>query len=146
MHKLLIVAKIHNFFSTCTHPVFNLLLFSSSVTSAFSLNVNPNRLSTEGYCSSSQKRRQIFRYWGAADFELHVAMPISESGLLIIVVTCCGLYTFAWRFGWLIPALHLGAANGPCMAALWFYWKLIDQLTFLPMQHQKILFFHIFVT
>uniref|UniRef100_A0A8C5I3W5 R3H domain-containing protein n=1 Tax=Gouania willdenowi TaxID=441366 RepID=A0A8C5I3W5_GOUWI len=24
-------------------------------------NVNPNRLSTEGYCSSSQKRRQIFR-------------------------------------------------------------------------------------
>uniref|UniRef100_A0AAQ5ZS50 R3H domain-containing protein n=1 Tax=Amphiprion ocellaris TaxID=80972 RepID=A0AAQ5ZS50_AMPOC len=28
---------------------------------AFSPNVNPNRLSTEGYCSSSQKRRQIFR-------------------------------------------------------------------------------------
>uniref|UniRef100_A0A8D0A885 R3H domain containing 2 n=1 Tax=Sander lucioperca TaxID=283035 RepID=A0A8D0A885_SANLU len=27
----------------------------------FSPNVNPNRLSTEGYCSSSQKRRQIFR-------------------------------------------------------------------------------------
>uniref|UniRef100_A0A7N8X330 R3H domain containing 2 n=1 Tax=Mastacembelus armatus TaxID=205130 RepID=A0A7N8X330_9TELE len=28
---------------------------------SFSPNVNPNRLSTEGYCSSSQKRRQIFR-------------------------------------------------------------------------------------
>ncbi|XP_032369316.1 R3H domain-containing protein 2 isoform X3 [Etheostoma spectabile] len=34
---------------------------NSPVTPAFSPNVNPNRLSTEGYCSSSQKRRQIFR-------------------------------------------------------------------------------------
>lgn len=50
------------------------VLQSSPVTPAFSPNVNPNRLSTEGYCSSSQKRRQIFRYWGAAD--LCVAMHI----------------------------------------------------------------------
>lgn len=69
---------------------------SSSVTRAFSPNVNPNRLSTEGYCSSSQKRRQIFRYSGAADFDLCVAMPIFESGLVMIVVTC-GFYIFAWR-------------------------------------------------
>uniref|UniRef100_A0A8C6PK14 R3H domain containing 2 n=1 Tax=Nothobranchius furzeri TaxID=105023 RepID=A0A8C6PK14_NOTFU len=34
-------------------------IFAREVT--FSPNVNPNRLSTEGYCSSSQKRRQIFR-------------------------------------------------------------------------------------
>lgn len=60
-------------------------------------NINPNRLSTEGYCSSSQKRRQIFRYWGAADFDLCVAMPIFESGLVMIVVTCGGFSIFAWH-------------------------------------------------
>lgn len=43
------------------------LVLFRSVTWAFSSNVNPNRFPTEGYCSSSQKRRQIFRYWGAAD-------------------------------------------------------------------------------
>lgn len=73
------------------------VLQSSPVTPAFSPNVNPNRLSTEGYCSSSQKRRQIFRYWGAVDFDLCVAMPIFESGLVMIVVTCGGFYIFAWR-------------------------------------------------
>lgn len=74
------------------------VLQSSPVTLAFSPNVNPNRLSTEGYCSSSQKRRQIFRYWGAADFDLCVAMPIfwkwfgDDSGALWWF-----FYIFAWR-------------------------------------------------
>lgn len=72
------------------------ILKSTSVTLVLSPNINPNRLSTEGYCSSSQKRRQIFRYWGAVDFDLYVAMPIFESGLVIIVVTC-GFNIFAWR-------------------------------------------------
>lgn len=71
---------------------------SSPVTLAFSPNVNPNRLSTEGYCSSSQKRRQIFRYWGAADLDLCVAMPIfwkwfgDDSGDLWWFLSI-----FAWR-------------------------------------------------
>lgn len=78
-----------------THPLLvspspkpSHLLKYSLVTPAFSPNVNPNRLSTEGYCSSSQKRRQIFRYWGAVDLDLCVAMPIYESCLVMIVVTC----------------------------------------------------------
>lgn len=50
--------------SHSTLPRTPLCLQCSRVTSAFSPNVNPNRLSTEGYSSSSQKRRQIFRYWG----------------------------------------------------------------------------------
>lgn len=57
-------------------PVVNYSL----VMPAFSPNINPNRLSTEGYCSSSQKRRQIFRYWGAA----------------ALVLLCCHAHTWKW--------------------------------------------------
>lgn len=124
---------------------------SSPVTLAFSPNVNPNRLSTEGYCSSSQKRRQIFRYWGAADLDLCVAMPIFfESGLVMIVVTCGGFFLYLLGVvGWLmaIPALHRGASHGPCMAALWFHWGLIDLLTSPPIHlqlHLSIKFLHCF--
>lgn len=66
---------------------------SSAVTLAFSPNVNLNRLSTEGYCSSSQKRRQIFRYWGAAYWLVCCHVHFFQSGLVMVVVTCGGYYT-----------------------------------------------------
>lgn len=121
------------------------ILQSSPVTLAFSPNVNPNRLSTEGYCSSSQKRRQIFRYWGAADFDLCVAMPIfwewfgDDSGALWwFFISLLGVV------GWLmaIPALHRGASHGPCMAALWFHWVLTDP-HILPPIYRQLHFFNI---
>lgn len=107
------------------------LLQCSPVTLAFSPNVNPNRLSTEGYCSSSQKRRQIFRYWGAADFDLCVAMPIFESDLVMIVVTCGGFYILAWRSR-LIDGYSSTAPWGfpwPMHGCFVVHWGLIDLLT-----------------
>ncbi|XP_014859935.1 PREDICTED: R3H domain-containing protein 2 isoform X1 [Poecilia mexicana] len=65
--------------------------------------INDNRLSTEGYCSSSQKRRQIFRYWGAADSLVCCHAHIFESGLVMTLVTCGDYYLCLayWADKWL---------------------------------------------
>ncbi len=68
--------------------------------------------------------------------------PFFESGLVMIVVTCGGFYIFAWRSRLMaISALHRGASHGPCMAALWFHWGLID-LHILPPIYRQLHFLY----
>lgn len=109
---------------------FPVLLFRL-VTWAFSPNVNPNRLSTEGYCSSSQKRRQIFRYWGAADS-----------------LVCCHAHFLkvVWWWHWwtvviIIFAWCTGLINGYISIAPWMHGCFVvslgtDLLTHQSFHHQ----------
>lgn len=98
-------------------PRTPLCLQCSRVTSAFSPNANPNRLSTEGYSSSSQKRRQIFRYWGHCwAWLVCFAMPIFAKWFADDSSHPVVFLSFAW---------HSGLIDGYSGAAPWgFPWPI----------------------
>lgn len=145
--------KVLHFAYTVAHPSLSLpsleppsVLQSSPVTPEFSPNVNPNRLSTEGYCSSSQKRRQIFRYWGAAD--LCVAMHIfwkwfgDGSGDLLWFLYLCLAYSADW-------SLFQHCTVGLPMAHAWllcgFTWDWLTDLPFHAFNANNIVLFCTFL-